>query len=212
MPILADAHLGLWRMLSSGTDHLCRFVPSGCCILVAAFSSKALKLPLCPRASGKFFHFPAPSQGCRYHPSSFLSMFFFVFFFCPIWLRGDFLVLSEVWDLLPVFIRFSVQIKIVICLYVIIFCIIVKILYFINFPTKFCFFIKDKLQHETTVFLMYSLRLTCRWRWGLCKFMEGFPCWIYVKGVKSVSAQEEECCSWVPLPPFPGLSALAKVV
>ena len=76
----------------------------------------ALKLPtppptprLCPwrgfLVCGDFSSFTAPSQRCRSHPYSFVSLF--SLFFCPTQVRGDFLAFWEFWGLLPAFSRCS---------------------------------------------------------------------------------------------------------
>ena len=55
---------------------------------------------------GNFSSFTAPSQRCRSHPYSFVSIS--SFFFCPTQVRGVFLTFWEVWGLLPAFSRCSV--------------------------------------------------------------------------------------------------------
>ena len=83
---------------------------------VAALSSVAPKLPpsatrsLHPRRGflvcGNLSSFTAPSNWCRSHPYSFVSVF--SSFFCPTQVRGAFLAFWEVWVLLPAFSRCSV--------------------------------------------------------------------------------------------------------
>ena len=63
----------------------------------------------CPRGSlvcANFSSFTAPSQRCRSHPYSFVSIF--SFFLCPTQVCGEFLAFWEVGGLLPVFSRYSV--------------------------------------------------------------------------------------------------------
>ena len=55
---------------------------------------------------GNFSSFTAPSQ--RWSPVPILLSLFFLFFFCPTQVRGDFLAFWEVWGLLPAFSRCSV--------------------------------------------------------------------------------------------------------
>ena len=55
---------------------------------------------------GKFSSFTAPSQRCRSHPYSFVSVFCFFFWLTQV--RGEFLSFWEVWGLLPAFSRASV--------------------------------------------------------------------------------------------------------
>ena len=86
------------------------------CTPVAVLSSVAPKLPpsttcsLRPRRGflvcGNFSSFTAPSQRCRSHPYSFVSVF--SFFFCPTQVCGDILASWEVWGLLSAFSRCSV--------------------------------------------------------------------------------------------------------
>ena len=57
---------------------------------------------------GNFSSFTAPSQWCRSHPYSFVSVF--SFFFCPTQVRGEFLAFGEVWGFLPAFSRCSVAV------------------------------------------------------------------------------------------------------
>ena len=83
---------------------------------VAVLSSMAPKLPHFATRSlrqwrgflvcGNFSSFTAPSQRCRSHPYSFVSVF--SFFFCPTQVYGEFLAFWEVWGLLPAFSRCSV--------------------------------------------------------------------------------------------------------
>ena len=88
------------------------------CTPVAVLSSVAPKLPpllipcLRPRRGfllcGNFSSFRAPSQRCRSHPYSFVSIFFFFsFFFCSTQVHVEFLAFWEVWGLLPAFSRCS---------------------------------------------------------------------------------------------------------
>ena len=94
------------------------FLENGCVpylILVSKLSSMAPMLPpLPPRlhqwrgflVCGNFSSFTAPSQRCRSHLYSFVSVF--PFFFCPTQVCGEFLAFWEVWGLLPAFSRYSV--------------------------------------------------------------------------------------------------------
>ena len=75
--------------------------------LVAALSSEALKLCTCP-VRGSFLLYNHSSLPGAQVLSPLLSLSL-SFFFHPNWLCGGFLALSEVWGLLPVFSRCSMQ-------------------------------------------------------------------------------------------------------
>lgn len=87
---------------------------SSCCTLVAMFFSEVPKFSVCPG------WFPT-CQGISQHSGVFpLSQFpprgtgpiripFLLFFFCPTWLHGNCLALSEVWGLLSAFSSYSVR-------------------------------------------------------------------------------------------------------
>ena len=97
-------------ILSVGISPLCPLHPCGCALL---HGSEAFPLST-PRlrqwrgflVCGNFSSFSVPSQGCRSHPYSFVSVF--SFFFCPTQVCGEFLAFGEVWGLLPAFSRCSV--------------------------------------------------------------------------------------------------------
>ena len=118
LPTLVDMHLMLGNVGWQYRPSVQVSLHCACRNLVAALSSEALKLPLWSDWSlcwwGSFpgcrnlSSFTVSSQECRSWPSSFLSLFFFFFF--PTRLCGDFLALSEVWDCLPAFNRYSVRI------------------------------------------------------------------------------------------------------
>ena len=85
-------------LLCAGISRLCPLHPCGCALLC---SSEAC--PLChsqspPRRGflvcGDLSSFTAPSQWCRSHPYSFVSVF--SFFFCPTQVPGEFLAFWEV--------------------------------------------------------------------------------------------------------------------
>ena len=99
------------RYRSSVRESLCFAL----CPPVAVLSSVALKLPPPPPrlrqwrgflVCGNFSSFTAPSQRCRSHPYSFVSVFSFPF--CPTLVRGEVFAFWEVWGLLPAFSRCSV--------------------------------------------------------------------------------------------------------
>ena len=112
----ADKHL---RLVSAG-QHQSSVRESLCFALCTLLLHSPLWLwsfppaPLtpCPHqlrgflAFGNFSSFTAPSQRCRSHPYSFVSVF--SFFFCPTQVHGDFLAFWEVWGFLLVFSRYFV--------------------------------------------------------------------------------------------------------
>ena len=107
--------LGWWVLV--GTDPLCgnlSALPSAPLLLRSppwlwSFPPSATH-SLRPRrvflVYGNFSSFTAPSQRCRSHPYSFVSVF--SLFFCPTQVRGEFLTFWEVWGFLSAFIRCSV--------------------------------------------------------------------------------------------------------
>ena len=112
---------GWWVLV--GTDPPCRSLstlPSAPLLLCSppwlrGFPPMAPRLPPrhpCPRqwrgflVCGYFSSFTAPSQRCRSHPYSFVSVF--SFFFCPTQVREEFPAFWEVWGLVPAFSKWSV--------------------------------------------------------------------------------------------------------
>ena len=76
---------------------LCPLHPCCCALLRGALASSPATLRLRQRGSlvcGNFSSFSAPSQRCRSHPYSFVSVF--SCFFCPTQVRGEFLAFWEV--------------------------------------------------------------------------------------------------------------------
>ena len=107
---------GWWVQV--GTDPLCRnlsTLPSAPLLLRCPPWLRSFPRPATHRlrqwrgflVCGNFSSFTAPSQRCRSHPYSFVSVFSF-FCFCPNQVCGEFLAFWEVWGLLPAFSRYSV--------------------------------------------------------------------------------------------------------
>ena len=97
-------------ILCAGISPLCPLHPCCCGLLCGSEASPPPTPHLHLRRGflvcGNLSSFTAPSQRCRSHPYSFVSVF--SFFFCPTQVRGEFLAFWEVWGLLPAFSRCSV--------------------------------------------------------------------------------------------------------
>ena len=114
-PVSEQISLSRWWVLVS-TDPLCRdlsALPPAPLLLCSppwlwcfAPSTPSLHQWRGFLVCGNFSSFTAPSQRCRSHPYSLVSVF--PFFFCLTQVCGDFLAFWGVWGLLPVFSRCSV--------------------------------------------------------------------------------------------------------
>ena len=97
-------------ILCVGMSLLCPLHPSCWALLRGSEASPPRTHRLCQwwgfLVCGNFSSFTAPSQRCRSHPYSFVSVF--SFFFSPTQVRVEFLAFWEVWVLLPAFSRCSV--------------------------------------------------------------------------------------------------------
>ena len=99
-------------ILCAGISLLCPLHPFCCALLCGSDASPTPPTPHFHQwrgflVCGNISSLPAPSHRCMSCPYSFVSVFF-LFFFCPTHVCGEFLAFCEVCGLLPVFSRCSV--------------------------------------------------------------------------------------------------------
>ena len=92
---------------------------TGCCVLLWGSEAPPLSWLISPAVTGLarvqepflfYSSIPGMQVLSRFLSHFLIYLFVCLFIYCPTWLRGDFLALSEVWGLLPVFSRYSVRI------------------------------------------------------------------------------------------------------